>query len=317
MIRKHFLYHTAKVYCTKHQNSMLKTCIPETWVLELDYAEYLEEALNDSFELRDYLVVNEEYCIQDRKWFILKPSMTDGANGIRLFSTLEELTNIFLSMESANSDEDSEDDRELLAHQLRYFVIQEYVSKPLLYENRKFHIRTYVLALGALQVYVSRNMLALFSKEKYKEPSCRETERMAHLSNTVIQEEPEANTIRLFWELNIDEEIKCKIWKDIIKIAFEIFNAAALEQRQHFQPLPNAFEVYGLDFLVDENSNTLLLEVNSYPDFAKSGDELRHTIETLFHDIMGVVTESFFEDKVTSIGNLVKVLEVQCNPWYG
>jgi tubulin--tyrosine ligase len=33
----------------------------------------------------------------------------------------------------------------------------------------------------------------------------------------------------------------------------------------HFQTLPNAFELFGVDFLVDANGDVWLLELNAYP----------------------------------------------------
>jgi D-alanine-D-alanine ligase-like ATP-grasp enzyme len=36
---------------------------------------------------------------------------------------------------------------------------------------------------------------------------------------------------------------------------------------QIFQTLPNAFELFGVDFLVDANGDVWLLELNAYPDF--------------------------------------------------
>ncbi len=43
-----------------------------------------------------------------------------------------------------------------------------YVERPLLVSGRKFHIRTYVLCLGSLSVYVFNEALALFAGEPYK-----------------------------------------------------------------------------------------------------------------------------------------------------
>jgi hypothetical protein len=42
----------------------------------------------------------------------------------------------------------------------------------------------------------------------------------------------------------------------------------------HFQPMPQAFEVYGLDFLVDADAKAWLLEVNAFPDFKQTGEGL-------------------------------------------
>ena len=45
-----------------------------------------------------------------------------------------------------------------------------------------------------------------------------------------------------------------------------------------FQPLPNCFEHFGLDFMVDERLHVWLLEVNPGPDFKQTGAELQGVV---------------------------------------
>lgn len=101
-----------------------------------------------------------------KNWFILKPGMSDKGQGIRLFSSPDELREIFEEMESDSEDEDEDeeededgdedqksreekkeldheeddeqeehdDDEEtgIASSQLRHFVIQQYLPNPLL-----------------------------------------------------------------------------------------------------------------------------------------------------------------------------------------
>src|SRR5271156_1038955 len=122
LIRKHFLANTVQNWLSKHPPSVLATSVPKTYLLECDYADYLDEALNEAFELRDALEAGEQ-------WFIWKPSMTDRGQGIRLFSTREELEEIFEEFEEG---EDEEVD--VVASQVRHFVVQEYIE-PLLLDD--------------------------------------------------------------------------------------------------------------------------------------------------------------------------------------
>jgi hypothetical protein len=52
-------------------------------------------------------------------------------------------------------------------------------------------------------------------------------------------------------------------------------------ERTVFSPLPNCFELFGLDFLVDEDYQVYVLEVNPGPDFKQTGDRLSTVIEGL------------------------------------
>jgi len=61
-------------------------------------------------------------------------------------------------------------------------------------------------------------------------------------------------------------------------ITNEIFNVYKHE-RNVFEPLEGCFEQYGLDFMVDEDWNVYLLEINPGPDFQQTGEECKEVIE--------------------------------------
>ena len=234
LIRKHFLANTVQTWLTKHPESVLGKSVPTTYLLECDYSDYLDEALNESYELREALEKSEN----ERQYFILKPSMADRGQGIRLFSTREELEQIF---EEFDVDSDAEEDGEtgVMASQLRHFVVQDYISRPLLLKSvrpgRKFHIRAYVVAFGAIKVWLWSEMLALFAGETYAPPSSR-SEMGAHLTNTCLQNGPDKddNVLR-FWSLPLAEEVLQRIFRQISLVTGEIFVAAAAGQQMHFQ----------------------------------------------------------------------------------
>ena len=63
----------------------------------------------------------------------------------------------------------------------------------------------------------------------------------------------------------------------------------------HFQPLSNAFEIFGVDFLVDDTLNVWLLELNAFPDFKQTGTELQDAvIGGLFDETIRKVVKPFF-----------------------
>lgn len=316
LIRKHFLSSTVDHWVAKHPESVLKDHVKRGEAFEVDYAEFLDDALVEAFDLRASLEKNEELSAQaaagsasGSEWWILKPSMSDRGQGIRLFSTMEELQGIFDGWEADAPDSDAEQDDDdnddgkekdyITTSDLRYFVAQPYIHPPLLLpscESRKFHIRTYVLCAGAMKVYVCREMLALFAARGYAPPWEKKTSSSsqqddedyleAHLTNTCLQgPRADENSVKRFWDLpDIDLPAAQKegIFAQICAVTGDIFEAAAREMMVHFQPLPFAFEVYGLDFLVDAEHNAWLLEVNAFPDFKQTGEELRERVVATF-----------------------------------
>lgn len=72
---------------------------------------------------------------------------------------------------------------------IREWVVQKYIERPLLVDGRKFHLRAYVLAVGALKVYFFSDVLALFSLHQYPSVGADKdiTNYGAHLTNTCYQ----------------------------------------------------------------------------------------------------------------------------------
>lgn len=355
LIRKHYLSNMIQLWTAKTAKSKLRQHFMPAEDFELDYAEFLDDALVETFELRASFEKNAELEPAERQWWILKPSMSDRGQGIRLFSTEEELLAIFEEWEAQNPDSDEDDENEddagagdeaqstanadyIVTSHLRHFVAQPYIHPPLLisdspFNNRKFHIRTYVVAAGALRVYVYSHMLALFASESYSPPwtaTGRDSDstedeailqrmRNVHLTNTCVQRSTGKETIDednvfLFSKLPLSIEIQDSIKQQIEDTTAELFRAAA-SYPTNFQALPNAFEVFGVDFLVDEKSNVWLLEVNAFPDFAQTGQELKEVVvKGLWEEIANVVVAPHFG--IGDLGardgtsKLVKVLDM-------
>jgi len=365
LIRKHYLSNTIASWVTKNPSSPLKRHFKPAVEFELDYAEFLDDALLECYELHDAFANNADKPPAEREWWILKPGMSDRGQGIHLFSTEQELMAIFEEWEAQNPDSDEEEDAEgnaashpvsnlskdhINTSHLRHFIAQPYIHPPLLlpsapYHNRKFHIRTYVVAAGALRVYVYTRMLALFASETYAPPweTCGDPadedidadellQRMrdVHLTNTCVQSSsaadgtalgPQTNqSVHLLSSLPLPQGALPDLMKQIQSATAEMFRAVAA-QPTNFQALPGCFELFGVDFLVSqeeaEHGSSLtasLLEVNAFPDFGQTGDELRDVvIRGLFEDVAGVVIGPHFGiDKVKQDGTetLVKVLDI-------
>ncbi|KAH6616978.1 survival protein sure-like phosphatase/nucleotidase, partial [Chaetomium tenue] len=343
LIRKHFLSATVDNWVAKHPDSVLKTHVKRSEAFEVDFAEFLDDALIEAFDLRESLDKNaaaaygadgdeddpesvaeqgddstpaaatdaegKEEKEDPTEWWILKPSMSDRGQGIRLFNTMEQLQEIFDEWEPESSDEEDEDedgndnenenaqddasqgggggdDTGIMTSHLRHFVAQPYIHPPLLLpqlNNRKFHIRVYVLCVGSLHVYVYRDMLALFAAKPYQAPGSKSSSNPdsttpdldAHLTNTCLQTTtPDGNTIDLVHrlaDLPLAPQQLTSLTTQICAVTGDLFEAAARGMMVHFQPLPQAFEVYGLDFLADASGTAWLLEVNAFPDFKQTG----------------------------------------------
>ncbi|KAI2027611.1 putative tubulin--tyrosine ligase pby1 [Ophidiomyces ophidiicola] len=328
LIRKHYLSNTISSWITKYPNSILKKHFKPAVDFELDFAEFLDEALFEAYELRDSLEQNEGKAERDKEWWILKPGMSDRGQGIRLFNSESALQSIFEEWDEDEGDDEDEaehsdesadaalsfneqhiPDNAVVTSRLRHFIAQPYIHPPLLLPSsghRKFHIRVYALAIGSLKVYVHREMLALFAEKPYAPPWEKGgvEELTRHLTNTCLQVgtagTAATGSVRRFWALDDKPDTLPSNWKEqvyeqICAVAGEVFEAAARGMMVHFQTLPNAFELFGIDFLVDEKGIVWLLELNAFPDFRQTGEELRdRVVRTLFEEVMSVAVKPFF-----------------------
>lgn len=372
LIRKHYLSTTCSHWVVKHPDSKLKTHVEPSVEFELDYAEFLDDALVEAFELRESFQRNDGKEPKDREWWILKPGMSDRGQGIKLFSTEEELQDIFEAWEAERPDSDDDDEEDhghrhddertariqgadarsddgsddedaaaaggsngwnldfsgiqvtqehkeyIITSQLRHFVAQPYIHPPLTFDDRKFHIRTYVLAVGALKVFVYRPMLALFAAAPYAAPwekadsDAKQPDLRAHLTNTCLQgSDQREGSVRAFWDLpdqlaasntpphaeltGVANGWKEHVFSQICSVTGEVFEAAARGMMIHFQPLPQAFELFGVDYMVDAQGNAWLLEINAFPDFKQTGDDLKGLVEGLFEETVDVAVKPFFQ----------------------
>ena len=161
---------------------------------------------------------------------------------------------------------------------MREWVLQRYIANPLTVNGHKFHLRVYVLCVGALKVYVygGSGILMLLAAHAYHDDT---TDSFAHLSNTakgaelsdfdeekfvlLLDDLPES-LIRdypaQFSDLQSATTQVETIRSSINTITSELFRAFENEYTV-FSPMANCFEIYGLDFMLDDQFNVSLLEV--------------------------------------------------------
>ncbi|KAF8527942.1 tubulin-tyrosine ligase [Hysterangium stoloniferum] len=341
LIRKHYLHRTIVGYLAKHPSSILASAVPRTWDIDISWADELDDLFTDElWDLADMMQSSP------KRWFILKAGMADGGNGIRLFNSRESLYAIFEEFDEESEAGSASDAPDIITSQLRHFVIQEYLDNPLLVDPSqtalspstsperlrpyKFHLRAYCLASGALTVYLWSHILALFAGVPYSTPKMDEHGRiplLAHLTNTaLLTAEHGESGIRLLSELAGHFISQCSpdsiftesdvsdIVDQMADILAETFRAA-LGSPVHFQPLPNAFELFGVDFLVTHapegfsgksRFRVSLLEINSEPAIERTGQRLQWILRDMFKSIGRVSVGPFFNQN----GDLLNDWEV-------
>ena len=169
LTRKAHLAFNLKKWAAKHAAASpgaaaLAAATPETHLLQVDDPAYVEEALADLPEVRD--------APPGAAAWIAKPSLTNRGAGIAVVDSAPGLAAALGAVPGASE-----------------WVVQRYVSDPHLLGGRKWHLRLYALAVGALEVWVfGGGALALRARAPYRVAGggavAPRTDLDAHLTNT-------------------------------------------------------------------------------------------------------------------------------------
>jgi tubulin---tyrosine ligase len=229
----------------------------------------------------------------DALW-ILKPSLANKAAGISIVRSLAEVD------AAVKAERD-----------VGQWVLQAYVDRPLLVGGgRKFHLRVYALADGALDVHVLSQALVLLAVEPYARNDTAAVH--AHITNTCVGVEhggfDEGAHVRTLSELPgmlVAEGAVADAAEGEARVAALRAGIAACVAHafsafesdvggRAFMPLPHAWELYGLDFLVTSDWGLALLEANPTPDIRQTGGRLDGVIADLLEGVVRTCVDRRF-----------------------
>ena len=145
-------------------------------------------------------------------------------------------------------------------------IISEYINKPLLFKEKKFHLRCYMIIkyINNKWDYSIFDMFKILTaEEKYKDEDYYNKKiHDTHLGSTDKDyfgfEDFNKNTIN-----NYTKELRDKIKEQINKICGGIYYIAVKNGIEKYEEDENAFELFAPDIMIDENGNCILIEVNN------------------------------------------------------
>src|SRR4051794_4640659 len=114
LIRKANFNFNIQKYLSKNPNSILKKSIPETWYFEVDHKDYLDEALEEIFEVVQECKENDERIEEEKVKFILKPSLGNKGAEIKIFYSIEQLRNVFERKKTLDNKDHDEGEEEVV-----------------------------------------------------------------------------------------------------------------------------------------------------------------------------------------------------------
>jgi len=170
------------------------------------------------------------------------------------------------------------------------WIVQEYMERPLLISGRKFDIRCYVV----LTLSSKLGLKAFFYNEAYIRTSCKKynlsrlEDRETHLTNDAVQKNSknygkfeQGNKLSLAeWQSSISVDypgtsptiVADQIFPRIKELSQ--FSIMAAKETLCKSTFSKTFELLGYDYMVDDQFQPTLIEINSNPSLEMGGSAL-------------------------------------------
>ena len=238
------------------------------------------------------LIIPKSSYIGKNLWLLKRSNLNRGRN-IKIFSDLDSIINEI---------EESKKERKCT-----HLLLQKYIEDPLLYNNRKFDIRIWVLFS-----YISKEYKfeAFVFKEGHLK-ACSENfnidsnDLYVHLTNYSVQKYN-----KNFSKVEIGNEISFKTFqdeldkkggknfkKDVLPKIIKIIEISAKVSKNKINILArnNCFEIFGYDFILDKNYEPFLLEINTNPGLEESSPLIKMLVPRMIDDAFRLTVDEIFE----------------------
>ena len=187
-------------------------------------------------------------------------------------------------------------------------IIQKYLDKPLLYRKRKFDIRCFALVDWNLNVFFCREGHLKASSLVY---DINNINKFIHITNHSFQKKSNkfeqfecGNEISYneFKNFLIEEKIPLENYTKIInrmKFLVELsFKAVGEKLFKTSKVL--SFELFGYDFIIDNEYNPWILEINNNPGLSISSPVIEKIIPRMMDDAFRLTIDKIFNTQYSS-----------------
>ena len=287
-------------------------------------------------------IVKDNPCeFAENNIWMLKACNLNRGKGLELFRSLDELSEylkIFAKgydvVEFANMDYNDDDEisptKKALLHKdeprkvplvykntdfntrIKGFVIQKYIEKPLLFHDRKFDVRVFVLYTHERELFVFDDAYVRLSSLPY---DAQKMNYMIHLTNNAVQ--VRSNSYGSLIKGNIVSILELEKFiltdqddpqksapahrpkiqagyfmeqiRGIVKNVFDATNHIIEKTKRYFN-----FELFGFDFMIDDQLKVWLLEANSDPSLGESNPYLSLFMQRALNDMFRLTIDKIY-----------------------
>lgn len=225
-------------------------------------------------------------------WLVKPGELTNRGHGISICGSIQEISAII-------------DNPDLSKY--RTYIIQKYIYRPLLYNNRKFDIRVYTMILS-----YNSNIQCYFYQDGYLRTSVAEfsieniKNRFIHLTNDAVQKKSanygkfeESNKLsysEFQAYLNANHPNPVNFINKVLPMIKDLVKSSVQGTYMRLDPKQRlfTFEILGYDFMLDEFFTPWLIEVNTNPCLELSGNYLAELIPKMVKDGLQIALDQVF-----------------------
>ena len=186
-------------------------------------------------------------------------------------------------------------------------IIQKYIENPLLYRGRKCDMRIWVLLTHQMKVYIFKEGHLKTCSVEYDANS---KDAYSHITNYSFQkyndnfQKYEKGNEVPFSEFQkfIDEKYPDKFYKvniDLMNQLKEIVNITMRSAKDKINKNGKnyQFEIFGYDFMLDNDFNLFLIEINTNPGLEESSPWIKVIVPRMLDDALRLTLDQVFEPK--------------------
>jgi hypothetical protein len=191
------------------------------------------------------------------------------------------------------------------------WIVQEYMDHPLLVSQRKFDVRCYCLVTHStrnnLSAYWYTDAYIRTSSKPYSLDNINDLE--THLTNDAVQKNSaeygkfeNSNKLSLAqWQQSIDQDypsaslniVQNKLFPEMKRLT-DLSIRAAAETLGQITEIHRSFELFGYDYMVNDNFEVKLIEINTNPSLCFCCPLLANLITGLIEDMVKIAIDPYF-----------------------
>ncbi len=282
-------YYKTPIYCISVLDN--NSCITDKYLLYNNMNKLYPDEVDDFMAPSFKLALNTKYI--PNNIYIARP-VNNLKTNLRAASGLDVIV--------YNSEKTLNDAKKLL-YNYDKVIVSNYITNPLLFKGKKFHLRTYMIVTlfnGVFSSYMFDLCRFMLSKDKFVNNNYQNK----NIHDTHYRHNDDDYIFPVhFTSKNINKNIKDE---DIIIILYKIkdicYKMSEIYSREVklMYNSQNGFHIFGFDIMIDNNLNPILIECNRYQNTGLDyNNEMKVLFEKYFLDwIINIVIRPLFQPEI-------------------